>query len=217
VLKKIAVLVAPASLALSLSAVPIAATAPSAAAKLVKKCPPGVTNPAYCRKVFVCPKATGRLHGATLGLVHLFEQRARLERAYLRAGSKITHRHRKYQDVFCLQGGPIRVNYGTKRTVHELAPGQNSKYLGRALWASTANRHYRAKGITNGSSLRKAEKAFPNGNLIPIGQNQWYLSHGSVATIVLKTRHGKVQEVGIAVPQLTVTAQDQATFLRTFH
>jgi hypothetical protein len=202
---------------MALSAVPIAATAPAASATIITTCPPGVTNPAYCTKHFVCPKAHGRLGGTTLGLVHLFEERSKLDKAYVKAGSKITHRHRKYQDVFCLRPIGVRVNYGTQRTVRELAPGQASRYVGRALWASTSNKHYKLNGVTSGTSLSKAEKKFPGGNLIPIGANNWYIVHRSVSSVVLKTRHGKVEEVGIAVPELTVTRDQQAKFMRTFH
>jgi hypothetical protein len=49
-----------------------------------------------------------------------------------------------------------------------------------------------------------------------IGLNTWYLTPNGSSTGVLKTRHGIVQEIGIADKQLTTNRQLQRAFVSSF-
>jgi hypothetical protein len=85
------------------------------------------------------------------------------------------------------------------------------------VWASTANPYYAIDGIRPGATLAAARTRFPNGALLHIGLNYWYLaSHGS-PTAVLKVRDQIVEEIGIADSRLTGTHRTEMTLMRSFY
>jgi len=49
-----------------------------------------------------------------------------------------------------------------------------------------------------------------------IGANSWYLAPNGPSTAVLKVRHGIVEEIGIAVKQLTRGRSAELRFLESF-
>jgi hypothetical protein len=62
---------------------------------------------------------------------------------------------------------------------------------------------YAVDGIRAGATLTAAEQALKHGYLFRVGLNYWYIAPVRGASAVLKVRHGLVEEVWIAVKQLT--------------
>jgi hypothetical protein len=160
-----------------------------------------------------CPRATGSLHGATLGLVKLDMTRAAARRAY----TKSSDRGRRYEDFFCLTPIGVRVGYASPILLNTL-PGRERKALaGRVIWASTFSGHYAVKGIRPGASLAAAKKALHPTRPFHIGLNTWYLVANGASTGVLKVRHGIVEEIGIGTRKLTQGRKAQRAFLKSFY
>jgi hypothetical protein len=80
----------------------------------------------------------------------------------------------------------------------------------------TASRHYAIKGVRPAAPLSKARHRLALGRPFHIGRDDWYLASDGSSRAVLKVRHGRVGEVGIASRQLTATRVAAARFLRAF-
>ena len=86
------------------------------------------------------------------------------------------------------------------------------------MWASTANPYYSLRGIRAGSAVSAAVKRLHPGMPFHIGLNYWYLAaNGPSSTAVLKVRHNRVEEIGIANPQLTRGRKAQLTLMMSFY
>jgi hypothetical protein len=159
-----------------------------------------------------CPAATGSLSGATLGLIKLGMTRKRATHEYAHSST----RGSKYKDFFCLTPFGVRVGLASPKLLGELPKRERGKYAGRVIWASTDNARYAVNGIRAGATLAAAEKALPHGYLFRVGANHWYLARVRGATAVLKERRGMVEEVGIAVKQLTGSHKADRKLMTSF-
>jgi len=110
----------------------------------------------------------------------------------------------------------VRVGYASPELLGELPKRERGKYAGRVIWASTDNARYAVNGIRAGATLAAAEKALPHGYLFRVGANYWYLAPARGATAVLKERGGVVEEVGIAVKQLTGSHKADRELMTSF-
>jgi hypothetical protein len=164
-------------------------------------------------RVVGCPPATGRLTGVTLGQIRLGMTRTRALAAYPHSSD----RGKQFEDFFCLTPNGIRVGYASTKLLGSLPAAERARYAGRVVLASTADPSYAADTIHPGSRLQSATRRLPHGTLLTVGQNDWYLTAHGASTIVLKARHGIVQEVGIATRALTLTTAQKRTFIRTFY
>jgi hypothetical protein len=168
--------------------------------------PGGTGGPATSNSVTIavpvvprCPAATGSIHGASIGLVHLGMTRAQSQHAYSHSSS----RGNRYKDFFCLTPHGVRVGYASPKLLKGLPKSAARKLAGRVVWISTDNFGYAVKGVRAGATLSAAERSLPHGYLFRVGQNNWYLARAGSATGVLKVRNNLVQEVGIADRSLT--------------
>jgi hypothetical protein len=94
-----------------------------------------------------CPRATGKLGGATLGLVTLGMTRARARHAY----SHSSDRHKQFEDFFCLTPIGVRVGYASPKLLDTLPTGKRGHLSNRVIWASTSSGYYAVHGIRPGA------------------------------------------------------------------
>ena len=159
-----------------------------------------------------CPAAGGRLHGTTLGLVRLGMTRAQARRAY----SRSSDRGRRFMDFFCLTPQGVRVGYASPELLRNLPAGERGRLRGRVVWVSTANRVYSVHGVRPGARLALAAHRLRLSRGLKIGLNWWYFAPNGTASVVLKVRHGLVEEVGIAMKALTQDTAAQRAFMASF-
>jgi len=120
---------------------------------------------------------------------------------------------RPNQDFFCLAPIGVRVEYATSAMLRRLPTKERRALLGRVVLALTANRHFALEKVRPGATLAAARKALGPGNLFQIGINGWYLVAHRSWTAVLKVRHGKVAEDGVADARLTRNRRAQRAFM----
>ena len=144
-----------------------------------------------------CPAQRERLAETALGPARLGMSQARVRRAL--AGS--TRRLRHGMDFFCLRPAGIRVGYARETAVLLL----------------TADRSSRLRGIQPGEALATAARRVALTGPFRVGLNAWYLLSNGRSRGVLKVRHGRVEEVGIANRSLTSDRQRDRRFLRSFN
>lgn len=159
-----------------------------------------------------CPGPTGKLSGATLGLVKLGMTRSRARYLYRHH----SNRGRQYQDFFCLTPIGIRVGYGSPGLLSSLPKSTRERYLNRVVWASTSDPFYSIDGVRAGESIVLAAATLHTEAPLRIGLNDWYLARGKSSTVVLKVRHGVVEEIGIASERLTEGRTAQFRFMKSF-
>ncbi|MGI9183812.1 MAG: CocE/NonD family hydrolase [Solirubrobacteraceae bacterium] len=159
-----------------------------------------------------CPRATGRLAGRRLGLVSLGMTRARTRHAYRKSSAR---RHR-YMDFFCVTPNGIRVGYASPKLLR-FVPGRQRRALAdRVVLALTANPHYTLRGVRPGVRVATVAKRLKAGRPFHVGLNFWYLTPNGASTGVLKVRHGRIEEVGVANRALTRSRAAGRRFLRSF-
>jgi hypothetical protein len=159
-----------------------------------------------------CPQATGRLSGDSLGRVRLGMTRRAVRRAFTRS----TTRGRRYQDYFCLRPSGIRVEYPSVGLLRSLPTAQRGRLSGRVVVALTADRRYVLRGVRPGTRLRTVAKRLKVGRAYHVGLNFWYLPPDGRVSGVLKVRHGRIEEVGIADRRFTRSREVARRFLRSF-
>jgi hypothetical protein len=176
--------------------------------------PPAISNGIAIPvpKVAGCPAATGRLAGSNLGPIRLGMTRAQAHAAFRRS----SNRGKKYEDFFCLTPIGVRVGYGSPTLLRTLLTRERSRFADRVVWASTASRYYGIDGVRAGEAIAAAGATLHTGFPFRIGANDWYLARTTGSTVVLKVRHGIVEEIGIADRSLTTTRTAQHALLTSF-
>ena len=180
--------------------------------------PPTTTAPTTTSPTVVpavthnCPGPSGRLTDRTIGRLRLAMTRAQSLRMYADGSSQ----GRRYWDFFCLAGGKVRVAYASPQLLKTLSSSQRHAFRGRVALALTANPYYALHGIRAGDSLRSAASALHTGAAFHVGLNDWYMAPDGVTTVILKVRHGIVQEIGIADATLTHTRRAERAFITSF-
>jgi endoglycosylceramidase len=160
-----------------------------------------------------CGAPTGRLAGNRLGPVELGQTRARIRKAF----RGFTTRGRRDMDFFCLAGGPgVRVGYPSPALLRALSAYERRRVRGRAVLVLTSNRYYALGNVRPGELLATAKRALQLGSGLRVGVNTWYLAPGNVSRDVLKVRHGRIEEIGIADERLTQDHMAALRFLKSF-
>jgi hypothetical protein len=114
-------------------------------------------------------------------------------------------------DFFCLSSSGIRIGYPSPKLLKTLKRSKRARYSGRAVLILTANRHFTLRGIRLGSRVsRRMGKPFK------VGLNTWYLIGNGSSRGILKTRHGQIQEIGVANKALTAGRARARRFLESF-
>jgi uncharacterized protein len=159
-----------------------------------------------------CPAPTGRLKGRMLGPVRLGMTRARVRGALVFSST----RGRRYMDFFCLSTSGIRVGYASPKLLRSLRRRERGQFKGKAILLLTANRHYTVHGVRLGSKLSSVRRRLHLGKGFKVGLNWWYLGPNGPSRSILKVRHNRIEEVGIANKQLTATRAAAKRFLESF-
>ncbi len=180
---------------------------------------PGGSKTADSKKVKVpiplvkgCPGATGSLTGTKLGLIHLDMTDLQARAAYVHHSD----RGKQFEDFFCLTPIGVRVGYASPKLLRTLPRSERRKLANRVVWASTSNPFYSLDGVRVGESIAIASALLHTEPPFHIGPNLWYLARTGKLTLVLKVRGGAVQEVGIAVNNLTGGRSAQNNLLHSF-
>jgi 6-phosphogluconolactonase (cycloisomerase 2 family) len=157
-----------------------------------------------------CPRATGRLHGATLGRVALGMTRAQARQRYQQSS-----RHgSRFEDVFCLTPSGVSVGYASNPLLTTLSAKARAKLRGRVVVVVSADPIYALHGIRPGSTLRAAAKRLHTGAVIHVGASNWYMAREGSTTGVIEVRQGIVREVGVANAKLTDSRKTQLRFIK---
>jgi hypothetical protein len=69
--------------------------------------------------------------------------------------------------------------------------------------ALTANPFYALHGAVPGMRLAAVTARLKPARALRIGLNDWYIAPGHTSDGVLRVRHGKIQEIGLANKRLT--------------
>jgi hypothetical protein len=162
--------------------------------------------------VHLCPRATGKLDGQTLGLVKLGMTRQQARHEYKHS----SNRGKQYEDFFCLTPIGVRVAYGSPKLARTLPKKERHEFENKVIWASTSSAFYALKGVRASATVKAAGKKLKLTGPFHIGLNTWYLAPNGSSTGVLKTRHGIVEEIGIGDKALTDTHKAQVAFLHSF-
>jgi len=169
---------------------------------------PGGSGPRSKR----CAQPSGRLTGRRLGPVALGMTRGHARHAFVRFST----RHRRYMDFFCLTPGGIRAGYASPRILRRLPARRRARFRGRVVFISTASPFYSLRGVRAGASLAAARRVLRLSNPFRVGLNDWYLAPNGAVRAVLKVRHGRVEEIGIAEKSLTANRRIALQFLKSF-
>jgi predicted acyl esterase len=159
-----------------------------------------------------CPVATGRLGGRQLGLVHLGMTRAAARHAYRKSST----RHHQYMDFFCVRPNPIRVGYASPKLVTAAPRRERHGLRGRVVLILTANPHYALHGVRPNTRLAKVARKLHVRRAFHVGLNFWYLAPNGTSTGILKVRHGRIEEIGVATKSVTWSRAIARRYLRTF-
>jgi putative CocE/NonD family hydrolase len=163
-----------------------------------------------------CPAASGRLNGARLGPARLGMTRKQVRRAFPDNSTSST-RGRAYMDFFCLSKSGIRVGFPSPRLLRSLPGAKRANYKGHVILALTASHSYALHGVRIGASLHAVAKKLHASPAYVVGLNTWYLTPNGPSRGILKVRHGKIQEIGVANQALTGSPAQIKRFLRGFY
>jgi uncharacterized repeat protein (TIGR01451 family) len=161
---------------------------------------------------FHCPKPTGSLGGRHVGPLAIGMTRSLARHTLKRTGTAGAG-----FDNFCLYAGfGIRVAYPSTKLLREVRGALAKRVAGRIVIALTANPFYTLRGIAAGATVTAAIRAWHLGKPFVIGLNDWYVGPAGAEDIVLKVRHGVVQEIGLADRRLTGTRVADKRLLSSF-
>jgi hypothetical protein len=161
----------------------------------------------------LCPKPSGRLSGINVGRLAVGMTRSRARRL-------MPHftRTRNGFDNFCLRAGwGIRAGYASNKLLRSIAAKQRKRYRGRIVIALTANRFYALQGVRPRTKVSAVRRKLHLGRPFHVGLNFWYVVRGRRANGVLKVRHGRIQEVGLATRAQTRNRAAQHRFFRSMN
>jgi 6-phosphogluconolactonase (cycloisomerase 2 family) len=162
--------------------------------------------------VIGCPRATGRLHGRTLGQVTLGMTRGQARRRYDHGSMRSS----RSEDFFCLNPIGVQVGYASNALLIALPAGERGKLRGRVVLAVSANRLFALRGIHPGATLHTAATRLHLGAVMHIDGGDWYTIRNGSDTGVIDVHHGIVQDVGIANASLTGSRKAQLRFIKRF-
>jgi hypothetical protein len=159
-----------------------------------------------------CPVPTGQVTATTLGPVTLGATRGHERRTLPRYTARNYH-----TDNYCLyDGSGIRVGYASPKLLGSTTSITHAAIMGRIVLALTANPCYTIDDIRHGTPLASAARHLHLAPAIHTGRNHWYIIPGTTSNLVLKVRHGVINEIGIATKSLTSTRSAQRALLISF-
>jgi hypothetical protein len=147
-----------------------------------------------------CLNSRSGVSGKRLGPAVLDRTRTRQRRA-LRGGRL---RSRGGIDRYCATGGgSFRIAYPTRRLSRKLRRSLRRRLTRRAVLILASSRRFRIRGVRVRSSVRTLRRKLHGERRFKVGRNTWYVARGHSASLVFKTRRGRVTALGIAERRLT--------------
>jgi hypothetical protein len=157
-----------------------------------------------------CLNTDATLTGRQLGPARL-RRRLAEQRAIFQGANKQT---RANLDRYCAEGGGnFRIGYPTPRLLATTSKALTRKVKGRVVIVLTSSRRFSLGGIEVGDTLAEARRLLKREKAFKVGSNTWYVAKRGSARLLVKTRAGKVGEIGIGDPRLSTTAKSTRRFL----
>ncbi len=143
-----------------------------------------------------CVSATATARGTAFGPASLGRTRASQRRRLPgRRGKK-----RRGIDRFCVAGGgALEIGYPTSRISRK---GRRAA-RGRSILVLSSSTRFRVRSLTRGARVATLRRRLRGERSYRVGRNRWYVARGAKATLVFRTRGGRVGAVGIASRRLT--------------
>ena len=159
-----------------------------------------------------CPTPTGRLTDHAVGPIALGLTRAHARTRLPRFATRNGH-----SDNFCLaRGSGIRVGYPPHAVLRAMSRGRRTDLANTVVLALTANPFYALNGVRPGMLVSVAATQLMLGRPLHLGPNWWYVVRGGDSNGLLKARHGRIDEVGVANKPLTTGRAAQIRLLANF-
>jgi hypothetical protein len=160
-----------------------------------------------------CLNTDGTLTGRQLGPARLGRRLAE-QRAIFQGANRQT---RANLDRFCAEGGGnFRIGYPTPRLTRTISRALARKVKDRVVIVLTSSRRFSLAGIKVGDSVSKARSRLAREKAFRIGSNTWYVAKRGSARLLVKTKNGRVGEIGIGDPRLSTTAKATKRFLNAW-
>jgi pimeloyl-ACP methyl ester carboxylesterase len=157
-----------------------------------------------------CLDARGAASGKRLGPVGLGRPRSLVRSAL---GPRRNRRTRAGLDRYCVSGGGIlETGYPTAR----LARHTPRALRGHSILVLASSPRFSVRGIRRGTTVTSLRRKLRGERRYRVGRNTWYLARGRKATLVFKTRGGRVLAVGLAARSGTGGSAASRRFLRAW-
>ena len=160
-----------------------------------------------------CLNTDATLTGTQLGPAKLGRGLAE-QRAIFQGANKQT---RANLDRYCAEGGGnFRIGYPTPRLMRTLSRALQRRVKDRVVIVLTSSKRFSVGGIRVGDTTAVALRKLSRERAFKVGSNTWYLAKRGKARLLVKTRNGRVGEIGIGDPRLTTTAKATKRFLNAW-
>ena len=160
-----------------------------------------------------CLNTDATLTGIQLGPAKLGRRLAE-QRAIFQGANKQT---RANLDRYCAEGGGnFRIGYPTPRLTRTLSSALRRRVKDRVVIVLTSSKRFSVVGIKVGDTTSTALRKLRGERAFKVGSNTWYAAKRGKARLLVKTKNGKVGEIGIGDPRLTTTAKATKRFLNAW-
>jgi hypothetical protein len=157
-----------------------------------------------------CLNSRGGAGGKRLGPAVLGRRKATQRRHF--RGKRL--RSRGGIDRYCVSGGgSFRIGYLSRRLSRHLGRRTRRRVRGRTILILTSSKRFSVKRIRPGTRVRTLRRRLRHERPFRVGGNVWYLAAGSRATLLFKTRRGRVIEVGIGDSRLARSRRGAKRYL----
>jgi hypothetical protein len=160
-----------------------------------------------------CLNTEATLSGTQLGPAKLGRKLAE-QRAIFQGANKQT---RANLDRYCAEGGGnFRIGYPTPRLMATLSTALQRKVKDRVVIVLTSSKRFSLGGIKVGDATAAARGKLSGERAFRVGSNTWYVAKRGKARLLVKTKKGRVGEIGIGDPRLSSTPQATKRFLNAW-
>jgi hypothetical protein len=117
-------------------------------------------------------------------------------------------------DRYCVVGGgSFRIGYPTARLARTVDHSLRRKIKGRVVLILTSSRRFSVNEIKRGQRVRRVRRRLPAEQRLKTRKNTWYVAPGHRSRLIVKTKRGRVREIGIADRRLTRDMDEIERFL----
>jgi hypothetical protein len=156
-----------------------------------------------------CVSATARARGGVYGPAALGRTRTAQRKRLPGRRSK----RRRGIDRFCVSGGgALEIGYPTTR----ISRAGRRAAKGRAILVLASSRRFSVRGVTRGTRTSSLRRRLAGERRYRVGRNTWYVAKAARATLVFRTRRGRVGATGVASRRLTRGARATRRLLRAW-